>query len=661
MGNRIDYEGYSFTDEPEAEEQITDGNAYLSSAIPSDELPYDTMEATVKSKCLTHMLYAPADHDAYETVDGKLYLCRYSDDDLTQYVYGTAVYFYRDAVLFKKFYITFMKRTGKTVFKMSCVSAIGLLDTLDHNGDIYTGETVEDVLADIIGDTFTYTVEAELAEIPVYGWLPAAKRRANLHQLLFALGISVSAAADGNPHFTFMDAASSGNISDDRLFIDGEIEYPTPATGVDVTEHAFLALSSDQEKTLFDNTDGSGAVDGQKITFDGPYHDLQVTGTLSIDESGVNYAILSGTGTLTGKAYTHQRKIVSLRLSTSAKENIRKVEDRTLVSVANSENVAARVLSYYSAAKIISGDLKVGTERPGALVNFNDPFDAPTEAFLQSLDITFSRTLRAAATFIANYTPTGYGNYYNTFELLTGSGNWTSPVSGRIRVIMIGGAQGGWSGQKGADGTTDEAGEGGVAGEAGQGGYILNVTLEVTLGQVISFACGLGGLGGVYFRRGERSGRSGYRDHLGALTSADGLPSETGFLNLFSRLRYGYKGVAGLSGGKGSESAGVGDNIIYKEVVYTPGARGDSETISGTTAYGGFGGGPAAGKRRGRAGRKRLVWRQLRYVGYTGRRTATAAPERMLSMPMLQPFPASVAPADMAAEAEGRDTRTISL
>lgn len=183
--------------------------------------------------------------------------------------------------------------------------------------------------------------------IQIYGWLPVDTRRNNLHQLLFCCGVTVAKDADGNMVFGFPDTETIKDVPDSRIFLGGNVDYMTPATRVEVTEHAFMRLPSDTTVTLYDNTDGTGAADHTLIIFqEAPVYDLKVSGSLRIIESGVNHAVVSGTGVLTGRKYTHTTKIISRDTGATGDQKTVSVTDVTLVNVANSDNVAKRVLSY---------------------------------------------------------------------------------------------------------------------------------------------------------------------------------------------------------------------------------------------------------------------------------------------------------------------------
>lgn len=80
---------------------------------------------------------------------------------------------------------------------------------------------------------------------------------------------------------------------------------------------------------------------------------------------------------------------------------------------------------------------------------------------------------------------------YNSRVILTGSGSWTAP-SGKtsLRIILVGGGNGGTDG---ADGGWDKAGEDGTN---GLGGKVFSQAISINDGQSFSYSCGAGGTSG---------------------------------------------------------------------------------------------------------------------------------------------------------------------
>jgi hypothetical protein len=105
--------------------------------------------------------------------------------------HGTSVFWFCDSNLQGKGYLKTVERTGTNTWKLTSMSAIGLLDEKIHPGGYYTGQTFDEVVQEIVGDSFPYEYapgNESIAELAVFGWLPYDSARNNLHRLLFAMG-----------------------------------------------------------------------------------------------------------------------------------------------------------------------------------------------------------------------------------------------------------------------------------------------------------------------------------------------------------------------------------------------------------------------------------------------------------------------------------------
>ena len=228
--------------------------------------------------------------------------------DLHALPYGTPVKWQCDGRTIAAFYLRNVERgASRYAWQLNLMSGVGLLDRVNHAGGVYTGQTFETVATDIIGGMFPFTVAAALADQEVYGWLPYDTRRNNLHQLLFAFGASMRRDAAGEVTIVFLTNESPLTVPDYRVSFGGSADYEIPATRAEVTEHAFFADQADEDVVLFDNTNGGSLAASTLVKFDkAPVHDLTAEGSLTIESSGVNYAIVSGTGKLTGRRSTRR-------------------------------------------------------------------------------------------------------------------------------------------------------------------------------------------------------------------------------------------------------------------------------------------------------------------------------------------------------------------
>lgn len=577
-------------------------NLFISNSLSCDELSVDTLNTQINCSEYAYTYFRPKDSSCLVTQDKQLFCVRPRITILAEnpllYAYGQKVQYYRDNVLIATLYMSSVKRVNKYMFAISCASPIGLLDNEPHYGGIYTGQTADSVLRDIIGGLVPVTIDSVISNMHVYGWLPVATRRENLQQVLFAEGGVLQNAPDGSIKITALQKTNIKNLPDSRLFSGGSVEYPGGVTAVSITEHTYTAFPGDKDKNIFDGnlsiepitTPKGAAIQGMLITFNEPIHDLQASGAIIL-ESGANYAVL-GNGiscVLTGKPYTHSTRIITRpdkqtgRAMVNITDNTAIVDKATLVSLMNAENVAERVYRYCHAARTINTDMLLDSERPGSYVSLTDPFDDAANGFIQSLDINVSQTLKARANIVANYDPPIPGDYYSNVTVLTSNRTWTVPASckGKIRVIIGGGGQGGSSGYSGSRGEVVNkiegsagsyfvpgsaegfglgiGGEGGAGGNGGAGGKIAQFILSVTPGQSFYVSIGAGGRGG---RGGENTpGALGGDTTFGSYSSATGEISSVGYVEQIQQVRYSTPGLVGIAGGRGA--GGIGKTVDW--------------------------------------------------------------------------------------------------
>lgn len=572
---------------------IKDISLFVSESITAEELAVDTLDAELRTLRECGTIFRPKGAPVLRCADGSIFTVRPLRTFLTaseaDFQRGESVLLYGDDnTLEGKFYMKSISRVG-ALYAISCTSAMGLLDSAGkHYGGVFSGEAADDVIADIIGDLFPYSVDKRVAAIKVRnGYLPIAGRRGNLQRVLFAYGISVKRDGNQDPYFTLLSDEAPIYIPDSSIFLGGEVSNGEPASQVRVTEHQYNALSTVAEETLFSGsvlaeavTAPSGtAYQGALVEFSEPHHSLQVTGGTLL-ESGVNYAVL-GPGnnvTLTGKPYNHMTRMV-IRTKpgvTNPGENTVDFPECTMVCAANSDSVADRMMSFYGYSKIISQDIKVKKQRPGDYVELSDPWRQAAKGFIQSMEFSFGRILRAATTIVTGFVSQN-GSTYENETILTGSGVYTVPEGVyRLRYTLIQGAQGGSPGRQGNSGgeqksftnttnaerangyLTGAAGKGGDGGKPGRAGKVFRGTMDVTPGQKIPYNCGTGGMGAVFDPDNpDAEGNEGGHTTFGNFTSVDGEILPGGFLDDFTGEIYGVPGTQGIPGG---DSAGAWDS-----------------------------------------------------------------------------------------------------
>ena len=559
---------------------------------------------------------------------------------------NTPIIVYRGGEIKARFVSSGVSRIGPVTYQLTGRSPMGALTGMVHTGGIYTGQTVEEVVKEICGN-IPSLIKSVYAGVKLYGWLPYAdgkerSARDNLAQVLFAIGAYLRTDLNGVLRIEPLWDGTASLIDVDRSYAGGTVKYDSPISAVTVTEHQYVAGT--EVKDLFSGT----AQNGDIITFSEPMHSLSATG-FTILESGANYAKISaGTGALTGKAYIHNTRLITQPVTAGAVENIKSVTDATLVSLVNSYAVAKRLADYYRCRETITNNIVSGHEKPGHVVSVYHPYDKKmVSACIRSLDTTMSATLKSSMEALVGFTPAQpeSAEYFDSMEILTGSGEWEVPpgVTGYTRVL-IGGGDGGWSGLNGANSPSlheetltesnsddrtryvfipySEGGAGGNAGAPGAGGKVLVETIvDAVPGTKIPYNCGKGGAGGIRSASGSSQGAAGGATTMGGSSSAKGTSTDEGYSDSGTGQIFATPGAAGIPGSKGHGYSrknktyvdSPSPEIVVDGIVYKPGEDNDASDEGGrgnfaTEPYGyvgwewdgGFGGGAAYGANGGK-------------------------------------------------------------
>lgn len=583
-------------------------------ALDESNLSFDTVSAEVYTKTVGEQLAALPDN--------------------------TPIVIYRNNAIKARFVKRGVSRIGPNTYSLIGRSPMGALTGMIHSGGIYTGQTVDEVAKEICG-SIPILVKTVYAETKLYGWLPYANgkdrsARDNLVQVLFAIGAYLRTDLNGVLRIEPLWDGTASTISVDRSYSGGTVKYDSPISAVTVTEHQYIAGTD--EKELFSGTSQQGDI----ITFSEPMHSLTATG-FTILESGANYAkISSGSGSLKGKTYIHNTRLVTQTVTENAAENVKSVTDATLVSLVNSSAVAKRLADYYKCRETITNGIVSGQEKPGHVVSVYHPYDKKmVSACIVSLDTTMSGTLKSEMAALVGFLPPQpeTSEYFDERVILTGSGEWTVPegVTTYTRVLIDPG-QGGKCGKPGSLPTSKvtqesssydgESGHkftriargfvpkdlppapGGDPGDPGEGGKILIETImDAVPGTKIAYSCGAGGEGAPYEEGSDAAGSYGTHTTMGGSSADSGSSNPNGYTDFITGDTFAAKGAAGTPGGDGVGYDSAGNvvrpaDIVVNGVSYTAGQQGtpDAEDEFGLSYnYGHFearskgahGGGPA--------------------------------------------------------------------
>ena len=532
-------------------DSIMSANVVQNVALVGTELSIDSFTPVVMdNEDSLHDLYRFRSSDGQEiqTGIGELFCIDVdSGTNVSDLIYldnGTPVWYYQDDTLIGKFYVKSVDRVGRNQYQLNTVSAIGMLDEMEHGGGLFTTTTFGAVLTHILAKgihgsgnaVIDYAIDDDVSDLPVSGWLPHDTKRNNLYRLVFANGVNIVKNYDGNPRFTFLYTTAVGAqpIDSELVYNQGSVSYEKPYTNVVVMEHTYTPLTTEDAVTLFDNTTGTAA-SNTEIWFDhAPIIVSTITATgLTLVSATENSAIVTGNGTLTGIPYLHDTRAVNMGDSSASDEKTIKVEDATFVNLINSENLLKRLYAYYCPEDFIhtiNDGIVYDGQRCGKVYKLSDPYGHEETAFLIGMNITASAVNKADCEWRTHYEPAGQAGLYQDVEIdvpepdpedptqIITEGDWTVPEGvTQFKVVLIGGGTGGgsgWPGENGEDAychtevesTADlsavwygaEGGDGGAGGSGGSPGRVKVVVVENAVpGTVYHWSLGSGGEGGA--------------------------------------------------------------------------------------------------------------------------------------------------------------------
>lgn len=581
--------------------------------LSGEELAIDTLTAQIHFDQNEHGYYilSGGGHYICANGDGAYMVCDGIEYMPTNLPRGAKIDVYYEDTFKGTFYLQKVERTSTYFFTLTAQSIIGVVASQTHYGGLYRNVAFSLVLRDILGG-IPCTISGALATQKVVGYLPIGTRRDNLHQLLLAFGATTGRDVDGGLYF-YIPSDTIINIPDRYVFMDGQSTSSEAVNTVRVFEHSYIETPQDAETVLYDNTDGSPSAEHAFVAFESaPVYDIKATGNLTIEESNVNYAIISGVGTLTGKPYTHTSRAVekSNIISTSEAATTAEVSDATLVNVLNGENTAERLLKFYASKARLNVSVANRSIEPGARLRVKDPFGETFTGYVDSVRNNYSKLLRTECNVIAGYSPSPAGNRYDSVRILTGSGSVSFPAgTDEIYAILISGGSGGQAGSKGQPPENHHRGEngfGGKGGKAGAAGRVFAGKIQVSAnGETFTYSCGVGGAGGIATTDGsdgQALGADGTDTTFGPFSSRNGKSGQP-VQNVFypgsgSLPAYAVNGLDGYDGLDGGE----GGRLTVGTQTWINGVTGSNYYSSKLWATGGYGGGCAVGANGGNGG-----------------------------------------------------------
>lgn len=610
---------------------LSSGSLTFTSALISESLGVDSFTFYAFDPTIEHpkLLLADKNGKLIQDSNGKYITVLPDGYNPSMAVdYGDYVTLDYDGNKIGRFFVEEVERVGMSLYKFTCIGIGGLLSNTMHKGGIYSLASAKSIIDDIILSCPGVIGEIDyslVTDITLSGWLPYASCLDNLQQVLFATGwVARNKPKDFKTQLITLPYGER-TISKQNININGgSLSKVKAASAVELTEHSFFQSNTDVTDTLFDNSGETAAASSRLIIFSEPHYNVTASG-LTLEESGVNYAIVSGNGYVTGKRYSHSMTVMSASTGNPSADNTISVNKATLVTIANSTKVLDRLTNLYSVTQQAGIEFYPTPQsssyvKPSNKVTFTDIFGASRTGFVTDLSMTLSKNLKARGTVALDFVPGPYGLDIDKSKLFTSSGTWTVPTGVTSITLIIGaGGQGGRRGYNGSSGgagtgathrdgivSNGAGGAGGTAGTGGSGGKVYRETITVTPGEILTITIGAGGAGAaVADADGTLGGDSTVTVNGETYTSANGTPPTSGFLDPITGVVYASPGDPGIDGLSGKSQEVDSRNIEWNGVEYVQGGNGNSNDKEFTLRYsdirahgianGGLGGGAAAG------------------------------------------------------------------
>lgn len=247
------------------------------------------------------------------------------------------------------FFLKKANRYANRMYAITCQDVIGTFNDVQFPGGAYlSGVSASALLISIVDNATRVIIDCEDATL--YGVLKPMKKKEAIQQLLFAWGASAQVTAIGELRvYDPTDDVHLQSIPDDRVYQGGKTETATAVTAVNLTCHTF---------TRADN----------------------------------------GFYEINGVRYDDTRSVVSIvnpNIKSGDKSNVVSVENATLISSVNVQQIAQRLYNYYTRCVTYNGSIVWDGETIGDCLSVKYPWGDTHTGNVERIVLTLSNTIKA--------------------------------------------------------------------------------------------------------------------------------------------------------------------------------------------------------------------------------------------------------------------------
>lgn len=256
---------------------------------------------------------------------------------------------YLDDTLIATTYLKTAKRNSRRAWTIDSENCIGILEDTEFTGGIYVDASARALLDEIAERAgVAISLADNLKTATVTGYIPYTTCRQALMQICIGIGAVAFVTANGGVDVHELSDETTTSIPRTRIFQGMSFENNSAIGAVEVYAHSYVPSAETQD---IYKAEDSGTGDGIVVVFSAPYHSLSIENGEFV-ESGANYAIINANEgcVLRGAKYDHT-KILKRKLNpnlvSSVSGSIASVENATLVSAKNVDNVLEKCYNYY--------------------------------------------------------------------------------------------------------------------------------------------------------------------------------------------------------------------------------------------------------------------------------------------------------------------------
>ncbi len=325
---------------------------------------------------------------------------------------------YQNSKLVAVQYTTKSTREAPYFYRISCQSAIGLMEDT-FLGGFYQAVPLDTVISAIMGDIL-YEISTFFDGVTITGYLPVCTRREALQQVALAIGALITTYGTDAVRLNPISDTVQGSFNGGQIFPGARLETGKRYAKVEVTRHSWVKSTEEEQLVSGEYINGTDVL----LTFSEPHYGYVISGG-SLSASGDNWVQVTANGSvsITAKKYDHNTMVVSRRnqyATANEQGNVLTVDAATLVTASNVDAVLNRLYDAAMLRELLEEDVVVSGQTCGVRASSLNPWGTQTRGFITSMASTYTQNGHTASIKISGIQAETEGVYCYAGELYAG-------------------------------------------------------------------------------------------------------------------------------------------------------------------------------------------------------------------------------------------------